>query len=123
MKHESIRFVFLKESLNYILKRPIFGYGTGSFGAIFKREVKSGYNYDIKTTPHNNYLYVYFELGIFGFIIFILIFYFQIKSLYRNNNFSIHRVILPFFYLVILSIKSCFVSPLLYDIELSTTTR
>ena len=59
VKHESIRFVFLKESLNYILKRPIFGYGTGSFGAIFKREVKSGYNYDIKTTPHNNYLYVY----------------------------------------------------------------
>ena len=63
-KLEDIRYVFVRESFNRILEKPILGYGTGSFGTIFIDEVKSGHKFYSHTTPHNQYLFVWFELGI-----------------------------------------------------------
>ena len=40
-KIKDIRYVFVQESISYIKEKPFLGYGTGSFGTIFNREVKS----------------------------------------------------------------------------------
>ena len=100
-----IRIVFIKETINYIKKKPILGYGTGSFGTIFKREINSGHEYLINTTPHNTYLYVWFEIGIFGLIILLNIFYFQIKSL-SKLKYSFHRILLPIGFMIIMLVDT-----------------
>ena len=104
---EDIRYVFVKESLSRILEKPIFGYGTGSFGTIFHEEVKSGHIFDKHTTPHNQYLYVWFELGILGLVLLLLIFYHQIKELFRKKD-GIHRVLLPLSFMFLMLVDSYF---------------
>jgi O-antigen ligase len=106
-KTEDIRYVFVKESLNRIIEKPILGYGTGSFGTIFKNEVKSGHYFDKHTTPHNQYLYVWFELGILGLVLLLLIFYYQVKELFRKKD-GIHRVLLPLSFIFLMLVDSYF---------------
>ncbi|MGY8989495.1 MAG: hypothetical protein ACKVJA_04490, partial [Flavobacteriales bacterium] len=52
-------------------------------------------------TPHNNYLYVWFELGILGLIIFLSIFYFQIKELIKKAE-DIFIILFPIMFLIIM---------------------
>ena len=106
-KPKDIRYVFVKESIDKIIKRPILGYGTGSFGTIFKNEVKSGHVFDLHTTPHNQYLYVWFELGALGFLLLLAIFYNQIKELFRKKD-GIHRILLPLSFMFLMLIDSYF---------------
>ena len=104
---EDIRYVFIKESLSRILEKPIFGYGTGSFGTIFENEVKSGHYFNTNTTPHNQYLYVWFELGILGLVLLLLIFYHQLKELFRKKD-GTHRVLLPLSFMFLMLVDSYF---------------
>ena len=106
-KLDDIRYVFIKESFNRILDKPILGYGTGSFGKIFNDEVHSGHKFFDQTTPHNQYLYVWFELGILGLVLLLLIFYHQIKELFRMKD-GIHRVILPLSFMFLMLVDSYF---------------
>jgi O-antigen ligase len=106
-KTDDIRYVFTKETLSRILEKPILGYGTGSFGTIFENEVKSGHYFDKHTTPHNQYLYVWFELGILGLVLLLLIFYHQIKELFRKKD-GIHRVLLPLSFMFLMLVDSYF---------------
>ena len=106
-KIKNIRYVFVRESINYIKEKPILGYGTGSFGTIFNREVKSGHKFHTHTTPHNNYLYVWFELGILGIVLLLSIFYFQIRELIVLKN-GFHRIILPLMFMTIMLVDSYF---------------
>jgi O-antigen ligase len=106
-KLEDIRYVFVRESFNRILEKPILGYGTGSFGKIFKDEVDSGHDFHLHTTPHNQYLYVWFELGILGLILLLFIFYHQIKELFRKKD-GIHRVLLPLSFMFLMLVDSYF---------------
>jgi O-antigen ligase len=107
---EDIRYVFLRESLNRIVKKPIFGYGTGSFDTILNNETNisstysSSWNYK---TPHNQYLYVWFELGILGLILLLMIFYYQIRELFKKQD-GIHRVLLPLSFMFLMIIDSYF---------------
>ncbi len=104
---KDIRYIFVRESFNRILEKPILGYGTGSFGKIFIDEVDSGHNFYPHTTPHNQYLYVWFELGIFGLILLLLIFYHQIKDLLEKKD-GIHRVLLPISFIFLMLVDSYF---------------
>ena len=106
-KIKDIRYVFIIESLNRIIEKPIFGFGTGSFGTIFNEQVKSGHIFDIHTTPHNQYLYVWFELGILGLVLLLLIFYHQVKELFRKKD-GIHRVLLPLSFMFLMLVDSYF---------------
>ena len=106
-KIKDIRYVFVQESISYIKEKPILGYGTGSFGTIFNRDVKSEYKFHTHTTPHNNYLYVWFELGIVGLILLLSIFYFQIRELIVLKN-RFHRLILPLMFMIIMLVDSYF---------------
>ena len=90
-----------------VKEKPFLGYGTGSFGTIFNREVKSGHKFHTHTTPHNNYLYVWFELGIMGIVLLLSIFYFQIRELIVLKN-GFHRIILPLMFMTIMLVDSYF---------------
>jgi len=106
-KTEDIRYVFVKETCSRILEKPILGYGTGSFGTIFVNEVNSGHHFDKHTTPHNQYLYVWFELGILGLVLLLLIFNHQIKELFRKKD-GIHRILLPLSFMFLMLVDSYF---------------
>ena len=106
-KADDIRYIFVKESLDRIINKPILGYGTGSFGTIFKNEVKSGHVFDTHTTPHNQYLYVWFELGILGLLLLLSIFYHQIKELFKKKD-GVHRILLPLSFMFLMLIDSYF---------------
>tara|TARA_B110000459_G_scaffold102773_1_gene114278 strand:- start:817 stop:2028 length:1212 start_codon:yes stop_codon:yes gene_type:complete len=105
-KEKDIRYLFLNESLSLIKERPFFGHGSGSFSSILISNTNSSYDFEKHKTPHNNFLYVFFELGIFGFLIFLSIFYYQIKSILKNSNMKIHSIILPLFYLFLMLFDS-----------------
>jgi len=110
-KPHDIRYVFIKESLKRIIEKPILGYGTGSFGTIFNAEVDSLHRYNLppepRGTPHNQYLYVWFELGILGLVLLLLILYHQLKELFRKKD-GIHRVLLPLSFMFLMLVDSYF---------------
>jgi len=106
-KTEDIRYVFVKESMTRILEKPLLGYGTGGFGTIFKNEVKSGHIFTKQTTPHNQYLYVWFELGLLGLVLLLSIFYYQLKELFRKKD-GIHRILLPLSFMFLMLVDSYF---------------
>ena len=98
-------------SVDLIQENPIIGYGTGSFTDVFKEvnmSTKRTVDYSHKT-PHNNYLYIWFELGIIGLIVFMFIFYFQIKELLQKKD-ALFRVLFPLMYLIIMLADSYFFS-------------
>ena len=104
---EDIRYVFVKESMKRILDKPLLGYGTGSFGTIFENEVSSGHYFDKHTTPHNQYIYVWFELGFLGILLLLSIFYHQIKALFKKQD-GIHRALLPLSFMFLMLVDSYF---------------
>ena len=100
---DSVRYVLLKETIMLIKQNPILGYGTGSFTHEFgsvNSATKKVVNYQHKT-PHNNYLYVWFELGILGIVVFLSIFYFQIKELIKKED-GIFLILFPIMFLIIM---------------------
>ena len=58
-------------------------------------------------TPHNQYLYVWFELGFFGILLLLLIFAFQIKELLKKND-NFYRLLLPISFMLLLLVDSYF---------------
>ena len=104
---KDIRYVFIRESLNKIFEKPFLGHGTGSFGTIFKNDIDSGHYFDKHTTPHNQYLYVWFELGILGLFLLLMIFYHQIRQLFKKQD-GVHRILLPLSFMVLMLVDSYF---------------
>mgnify|MGYP003332399610 CR=1 FL=1 len=47
--------MFFNESIKRIVDAPLIGYGSGSFGTIFKNEVDHPYKFTDSTKPHNQY--------------------------------------------------------------------
>ena len=102
-KQSSSRSLLFTHSLDIINKQPIIGYGTGSFTDIFRKidkKTEKIVSYDHKT-PHNNYLYVWIELGILGLIILLSIFYFQIRELKKLKDGFV-RILIPIMFLAIM---------------------
>ena len=103
---KDIRYLFTKTGLELIRKKPIFGYGTGSFSSVFKLETETSYDLNKHKTPHNNYLYILFELGFIGLIFFLSIFYFQIKELLNKDLINTEKTLLPLFMLFLMLFDS-----------------
>ena len=56
-------------------------------------------------TPHNNYLFILYELGLIGLFLLVLIFYYKIKSLiFRKSKY--HTILLPISFLFLMTIDS-----------------
>lgn len=105
-KEKDIRYLFTKSGLELTLKKPIFGYGTGSFSEVFKDYTNTTYDLNKHKTPHNNYLYILLELGLIGLITFLSIFYYQIKNLLLIGEKNFEILFLPIFILVLMLFDS-----------------
>jgi O-antigen ligase len=68
-----IRMIFWKNALTLIEKRPLFGYGTGGFGTAYAKLVQGRPGLEgLKTgDPHDQYMKVLAEHGIFGLAVFL----------------------------------------------------
>lgn len=103
------RYFFTTYSLDMISQKPILGYGTGSFVDEFSamsphaKKIVDG----IHKTPHNNFLFIWFELGLLGLITFLAIFFFQIKE-YLNQPLGKYRFIFPLAFLSIMLFDAYF---------------
>jgi O-antigen ligase len=81
-----IRWQFLKNSVDIIRSAPLFGHGTGSFESQYEKRIV-GTTQVGSSNPHNDYLLILSQLGIFGLffeIFFIASIY--IKSRLMNNE-------------------------------------
>ena len=103
------RYYLLNYSLDKIKEKPILGYGTGSFVEEFSSisEHANRILADEHKTPHNNYLFICFEIGLIGLLVFLSIFFFQLKA-YKSLNQGYFRMIFPFVFLVIMLSDSYF---------------
>ena len=102
-KQPTSRYLLFTHSLEIIKKQPVIGHGTGSFTDIFKKINKETEKIvrNNHKTPHNNYLYVWIELGMIGLLILLSIFYFQIRELKKLKDGFV-RILLPTMYLSIM---------------------
>lgn len=105
----SIRYNLAKYSIQKIKEKPLLGYGTGSFVEEFSSigEHAIANLQSQHKTPHNNFLFVFFELGIVGLTLLLLIFYFQIKE-YSSKSFFKVRVLFPVLFLLSMCSDSFF---------------
>tara|TARA_B100000900_G_scaffold109025_1_gene90939 strand:+ start:3045 stop:4235 length:1191 start_codon:yes stop_codon:yes gene_type:complete len=105
IQQKETRFVLASWTIKRLIQKPIFGYGTGSFKYNFDKDQILKEKYARHMTPHNNYLFVLYELGLIGFFLLIMIFYYKIKSLY-NTKFKHQKILLPISFLVLMTIDS-----------------
>jgi O-antigen ligase len=81
-----IRWQFLKNSIDIIRSAPLFGHGTGSFESQYEKRI-IGTTQVGSSNPHNDYLLILSQLGVFGLffeIFFIATIY--IKARLMNNE-------------------------------------
>jgi O-antigen ligase len=76
-----IRWQFLKNSIDIIRSAPFFGHGTGSFENQYEKRI-IGTDQVGSSNPHNDYLLILSQLGLFG--LFFEIFF--IASIYRKSR-------------------------------------
>jgi len=105
-KEKDIRYVLAQSATEMVFKKPIFGYGTGSFIDFFKQYTNASFDIKKHKTPHNNYLYILFEVGLLGLIAFLSIFYYQIRELLHKNNHNWEVLLLPLFMLILMFFDS-----------------
>lgn len=99
------RFVLASWTIKEFIQKPILGHGTGSFKYNFDKDPVFKEKYARHMTPHNNYLFVLYELGLIGFVLLVLIFYYKLKSLiFRESKY--HTILLPISFLFLMIIDS-----------------
>lgn len=69
-----VRVVMWQNTLPMIKERPWFGYGTGAFKEAYQHQVtgQEGWRGQRVGDPHNQFLKIIAEQGIFGFLVFLL---------------------------------------------------
>jgi O-antigen ligase len=86
-----IRVVFYKNTLELIKQRPWFGYGTSSFKPTYSALAASKSN-DWRggsaSDPHNQYLFVWLENGLFGLLLFFAYIYVGIRQGLNNKPYG-----------------------------------
>lgn len=104
-----LRMLFTLNSIDIIKNNLLIGVGTGAFGSEYKKINKINSPTSPNTTnPHNMYIFVFTQFGIIGFLIFMSIFYYQIKhAISSSNNFIAKTgLVLPLLFLLIMFSES-----------------
>lgn len=86
------RIEIWKDTLESIKKHPILGVGIENFSIVLDQDVSASKK---GASAHNIYLNVWAEMGIFGLIIFLLIFYEIWKTsyeIYKGNNEKLFKI-------------------------------
>jgi len=94
------RITFYDASIRLFLEKPVFGIGTNAFPGYYGKyqwdELGDRVVYNISFThPHNEFLKVLSENGIFALIIFCVIIFYPFIRLFKKLKFEINA--LPFF--------------------------
>ena len=89
----SQRIKYIKTSLDLITDNPITGIGIGNWKILSIRDIPGGIRqYEVPYFAHNDFLQVFSEIGIFGFLsYFLIVFYpifYLIRRFYLNKNSS-----------------------------------
>jgi len=83
----SIRLKYLDNSIDLIQENLLMGVGIGDFPDEYKKINKINSPEGIETVdPHSMYILTFAQLGIIGFLIFLYIFFVQVKSARRFNK-------------------------------------
>lgn len=103
------RITFALNTLEIFRTHPLLGVGTGDFPSVY-REVNRLRTPDVFETdnPHNNYLLVLAQFGSIGLVVFLSIFYFQLRCARRTRDPYLRslRLGLPVLYLAIMLFDS-----------------
>lgn len=86
-----VRRVFYKNTLELIKERPWFGYGTSSFKTTYSAHAaaKAQDWHGISTgDPHNQYLFVWLENGLFGLLLFFAYIYVALRQGLNNKPYG-----------------------------------
>jgi len=100
-----LRINFAVNSWDVIKQHPFFGVGTGDFPTEYSKVNKiNSPGLPATTNPHNMYTLVLMQLGIFGLVSMMSIFYFQLKHALTSNRKFIRDVgvTLPLIFLVLM---------------------
>ena len=99
------RLHFNEHSLKLLKESPIYGYGTGSFENVFNNYAENSPELVFKTSnPHSNHMLILVQFGIVGFLIYLNMFYQQIRAanmMPRDYEFRAMAFVLPFFFILI----------------------
>jgi len=100
-----LRLHFNEHSLKLFKESPIYGYGTGSFENAFNNYAENSPELVFKTSnPHSNHMLILVQFGIVGFLIYLNIFYQQIRAaniMPKGYEFRAMAFVLPLFFLLI----------------------
>lgn len=78
------RVDFTLNSLRIIKKKPIFGYGTGSFKYVYNNYARE-HNITATNNPHNEYLNIWLQIGVLGLLSLTFVFLSLLKmSIYLD---------------------------------------
>jgi O-antigen ligase len=92
------RYTFWGNSIKLIEEKPFFGHGTGSFTKEYQRVANGGRI--ITHNPHNEFLMIALQLGLFGLIFYLGFFssqYYYAKFLPNTDKWLAHGVLLSLF--------------------------
>ena len=97
------RYYLFSYSYEKLKEKPVTGYGTGSFVKEFSSisEHATKILAGVHRTPHNNYLFIWIELGLLGLMVLFSIFFFQLKA-YKSLNQGYYRMIFPAVFMLIM---------------------
>jgi O-antigen ligase len=95
-----LRLAFAESSLKMIKQHMLFGLGTGSFEEIYRSLRGPKINNDIDPThPHNEYIHIWFQIGIVGLITYLAWIVLQVRTslqLPQEQKFLAQGLILAF---------------------------
>ena len=99
------RLHWKEHSLKLFKESPIYGYGTGSFENTFNNYAENSSELVFKTSnPHSNHMLILVQFGIVGFLVYLNIFYQQIRAANRmpkDYEFRAMAFVLPLFFILI----------------------
>lgn len=80
-----MRMVIWKHTMELIRDRPLLGFGTGSFEEAYSQKIKDNPDWEkiIMHDPHNQFLKIWVEMGMFGLIIFLIM---LASSLFQKSS-------------------------------------
>ncbi len=77
----SERFRFYSQAISYISSNPLLGCGIGNWKLLsIKYDSKTMYSYVVPYFAHNDFIEIFAETGFFGFLIYVLFFFFYLRK-------------------------------------------
>lgn len=86
-----VRMIFYKNTLELIREKPWLGYGTSSFKPVYSAHAAAKYqDWRAVSTgdPHNQYMFVWLENGVFGLLLFLAYIYIGIRQGLKNPPYG-----------------------------------